>query len=427
MDYKAFLQTEVKPAYGCTDPIAVALAAAAAGRRADGPISTIHLRLSKNIYKNGLNVGIPGTQGLTGNLLAAALGAIAGNPEKGFNVLESITPSDVDLARQTVSDGRVTMEIASDVPNVYAEAMIHSHGGTVTGIVAGRPDTLKEILIDGEAVWENSAESQSQAHAAQDYKNELMNQDVASLWELASTIDDESAEFLLSGADMNQTVVEQGLSQPWGLGLGYHLQEDFADGGMLLEIKAAAAAAADVRMAGGPFPVMSSGGSGNHGITAIVPVTVLAKHLGSSERELAEALMLSHLVTGFIKAHTGLLTPTCGCAVAAGLGAAMAMVRLLGGDPHQAEIAASSTLSAVLGMICDGAKGSCAFKVSTAAGEAFLSAKMAMNNRGVDVRQGLVNPSIKEMAHVIGTLSNAETSDMDKKILDLILETDSTC
>lgn len=169
------------------------------------------------------------------------------------------------------------------------------------------------------------------------------------------------------------------------------------------------------------MPIMSSAGSGNHGITAVVPLNVLAEDIKATPRQLAEALALSHLVTGFIKGYIGRLTPICGCAVAAGAGAAAGLTRLMGGSPEQAELAVASILASLMGMICDGAKGSCALKVSTAAGEAYLAAVMAMEKRGVQQREGIVSTDMKTTARALSTLSTEAFASLDKVMVDILL------
>ena len=171
---------------------------------------------------------------------------------------------------------------------------------------------------------------------------------------------------------------------------------------------------------GAPYPVMSSAGSGNHGITAILPVSVAAEHRGSSPRQLAEALGLSHLVTGLIKAHTGRLTPICGCSVAAGAGAAAGIVRIMGGAAGQAEHASASLISSLMGMLCDGAKGSCGLKVSTAAGEAYTAAMLALENRGVQKTEGVVGPDLPTTARALAMLSKQGFAMADHIMVNLL-------
>lgn len=425
MDLEVFFRNEVKPALGCTEPGAVALATSWAARHGGGEIKSIRLYLSPNIYKNGLHAGIPGTGGHTGNLLAAALGALKGDPEKGLMALEGIADKDVKQALGLIASGIVSQEVRQDVPSVYVEIVLTDDSGVVSAVISGRHDRIVEIRKNGEIV-KRLLEADTQGSGRPPYIEELLREDMDGLWNTSAQIDEEMEQFLLEGARVNLGVGGRGLEKPWGMGVGYHIA---ALGGMddlLRLVKSWSAAAADVRMGGGPWPVMSSAGSGNHGITAIIPPSMAAKKWGKSDRELAEALALSHLVTGFIKAHTGRLTPVCGCAVAAGAGAAAAIVRLGGGTPKQGEIAVSLLLSSLQGMICDGAKGSCALKVSTAAGEAYLSAMLALGGMEDPGEQGVVSSDLGDTSRNMGVFSQTGLSGADSAIIRILQEMEAS-
>jgi len=417
MNLKEFFLNEVKPALGCTEPGAVALAAASAAKYMKKEPEKIHLELSGNIYKNGANVGVPGTNGGTGNPLASVLGVLAGDPEKGLKALEDITMDDVVKAQTFVDASSVTQEVAIDVPNVYARVTLDAGDEKTVAVLSGRHDNVVEVSRNGEVVY--SGESAVGGKKKSGHIARLKDQNMASLWELASGISDEVAEYLLEGSAMNLEIAGHGLEEPWGLGVGYYINKINGDD-LLYKIKAYAGAAADARMGGGPWPVMSSAGSGNHGITAILPPTLYAKAHGKSERELAEALALSHLVTRYIKVYTGLLTPICGCAVAAGAGATAAITKLAGGTPKQAEVAVAGLMASLMGMTCDGGKGSCAFKVSTAAGEAYLFALIALMGGGVNQTQGILKPDLVYVSKVLGEISDKGMTGMDETILKVI-------
>lgn len=405
MNISTFIREEVKPALGCTEPGAVALAASVAARELASDVERIHLKLSANIFKNGLSVGIPGLKGKRGNLLAAALGALGGNPGKGLMVLEGIGEETQQKALRMLQSGGVTQEVVQDVPSVYVEADVYGGGHSASCVVSGKHDRVVEVRKDGN-ITRRLLEVDSTSQTRPRHVDELMNMGMKELWELADQITQEDEEFLVSGAEMNLKVAEAGLKEPWGIGVGYTINmQDFSREDILMGIKAVCGAAADVRMAGGSYPVMSSAGSGNHGITAILPPTIVAKRLKKDKRSLAEALALSHMVTSAIKAHTGRLTPICGCAVAAGSGAAAAIVRLCGGTYQQAQQAVGFLAASLLGMICDGAKEACALKVSTAAGEAYTSALLALKDRSFPVAQGLISEDFVETARSIGLLS----------------------
>jgi L-cysteine desulfidase len=415
MDLDAFFRGEVKPALGCTEPGAVAYATSTAAEHLGGTPDGISLELSPNIYKNGVNVGVPNTGGLRGNNLAAILGAIAGDPKLGLQSLANVKPSDVAEAQRLI--GIVSTRIV-DKPGVYIRATLKRGKKISTVVISGRHDNIVEITVDGKTLLKK--EEGKSASGGSDYVEELLRNDMEGLWRLAGGITRGQEALMLEGAEMNVTAAEAGVESSWGCGVGYHLNKRSTPGDLLWGVKARTGAAADFRMGGGPGSIMSSSGSGNHGITAIVPVVVVAESLGSSKRELAEALALSHLVTRYIKAYTGIITPTCGCAIAAGAGATAAIVRLMGGTPKQAEIAIASLIASVMGMVCDGGKGSCALKVSTAGGEAYTSALLALSGGGVTDTQGLIKPDLKNIAETLGTLSKQGFQNLDALILDVM-------
>jgi L-cysteine desulfidase len=418
MNLQEFFENEVKPALGCTEPGAVAYAASAAAKYLDAKIERIHIELSGNVFKNGVNVGVPGTNGGTGNPLAAAMGAFAGDPEKGLQSLDGITMDDVMRAQELVDAGFVTQEVVQGVPNVYAKVILISEDKRVSAVISGRHDNLVEVTRGEEVVYSKGVSGEGNGNVVS-YEDELAQLDMAALWRYATSITDEVADSLLRGAEMNLIIARGGLAEPWGLGVGYHINRMNSQD-LLYRIKAYSGAAADARMGGGSWPVMSSAGSGNHGITAILPPVLYAEAYDSTERELAEALALSHLVTRFIKVYTGLLTPVCGCAVAAGAGAAAAIVKLAHGSPQLADVAVASLIASVMGMVCDGGKGSCALKVSTAAGEAYLYAMLALMGGGLNKTQGVLKPDLRYVAEILSEVSERGLSGMDEAVLRII-------
>ncbi|HOR54753.1 MAG TPA: serine dehydratase subunit alpha family protein, partial [Synergistales bacterium] len=222
MDIRTFLSNEVKPALGCTEPGAVALATSWAAKHGEGPVRSITLRLSPNIFKNGLHAGIPGTEGGTGNLLAAALGALKGDPEKGLTALDGVSAQDVADATDLVNSGVVTQTVVPDVPSVYVEAELADESGTITVIISGRHDRVVQIRKNGRVV-KKLLEAESDSGGRLPYIEELLAVDMEGLWELAGGLDDEEVRFLLDGSRMNMEVAEQGLSRSWGLGIGFNL------------------------------------------------------------------------------------------------------------------------------------------------------------------------------------------------------------
>ncbi|MDR3074200.1 MAG: L-serine ammonia-lyase, iron-sulfur-dependent, subunit alpha, partial [Deltaproteobacteria bacterium] len=311
MDMKQFLAQEVKPAFGCTEPGAVALAAAVAAREHTYALEAVDIRMSVNVFKNGRSVGLPGLEGLRGNVLAAAIGAAGGNPDKGLMVLQGVSAEAIAKAEALVEAGKVTQAIAENVPSMWVEVTVSGEGHTAQCTLAHKHDRVESIRKDGATVYAAPAVA---AGGPDKLYEEIRTLAMRDLWNMATGLDAEDTATLLEGARMNMAVAEAGMTKDWGLGAGM----ESGDPGLGARVRQAAAAASEVRMSGGDFPVMSSAGSGNHGITAIIPLVVAARELKAGDRLLAQSLALSHLVCAYLKAHTGRLTPICGCAVAAG-------------------------------------------------------------------------------------------------------------
>ena len=419
MDLDIFLRTEVKPALGCTEPGAVALAAAYAGQAHGGLVERLRVALSVNVYKNGRSVMLPNTGGHKGNRLAAMLGALIADPSRGLTVLQDVTPELLDRACAMVDAGAVEEVVESGVPSVWIQVEAEGEGRTALCRISGRHDRVELVKRGDEVLIEAAPLQQEKAGSASSMYEELRSMSFEELWSMAGSLSAEAESFLLEGADMNMGVADKGMKTPWGLGVGL---SDGHDTDIFARIRHATGGASDVRMSGGEFPIMSSAGSGNHGITAIIPVAVVADSLGASSRQLAEALALSHLVCGYIKAYTGRLTPICGCSVAAGAGASAGMARLMGATPEQAERAVVTLVASLLGMICDGAKETCSLKVATAACEAYSAAALAIKGGGVHDVQGMVAPDIKELGGILAQFSQRILGSADNEMAQIMLQ-----
>ena len=419
MNLHEFFTNEVKYALGCTEPVSVAFCAAVAASHLQGEMEHMHLAMSMNIYKNGSQVGIPGTGGRRGNELAAVLGALAGNADKELLVLAEVTNSDVDQALAFLSKGKHDVEILKSVPGVYNEITLKGDN-EVKVVVKGRHDQVWSVVVDGEEIVAPPKE-EGGAAPEPDYIEELRAMSIEDMWDAASSIDDDLEAFMLKGSAANMGVAVVGLRESVGMGVGRTTLEAACGEDLVCRVRGTAAAAADVRMSGFEMPVMSSAGSGNHGLTAILPIAVVANAEGKSDREQAEALALSHLVTGYIKAYTGRLTPICGCSVAAGAGAAAGLVRLQGGTPDQAERAASTLIASLMGQICDGAKASCGLKVATAAAEAWRAARLVLDGSGITDPQGVVDTDLHTTVSALAEISARAMANVDSVIVDLML------
>jgi len=429
---KDFLAKEVKPALGCTDPAAVALAVARACKELPNKeeVASIRATVSGSIYKNGMAVGIPGTRGARGNVMAAAMGAICGDSDLGLEVLRKSTVEDVEKAEKWVNEERVTIYCDPDRSGVYVLATVFTPGHKAVCLVSGNYNHIEKVVVDGKTVMEDLFGTSGSSIGFEDdgfpptFKEAL---------KMADEMDDDDQKFLLSGIEMNMAVAEGGYKTTevcsscgecvQGSRFGRTLRDIFGsedNEDVSLKIRSITAAAADARMSGILLPVMSSAGSGNHGITAILPIAVLGKHLKKSESEIAVALAISHISTSFVKRRLGRMSVVCGCSVAAGAGSAAGMTYLLGGSEEQMADAMQLLLSNLAGMLCDGAKESCALKVSSASSEAYFAARWAVAGQKLGIPQGVFGSSIEETVENVAKVTREGMKNVDRVIIEIL-------
>lgn len=417
------LKAEVIPAMGCTEPGAVALAAAQAGKVLNKPVDSIEIVVNANIYKNGMAVGIPGT-GSTGLEIAAALGAIKQQPEQRLSVLAAVSLEELAGARQLLSEGRVRITVDDDKSNLWICALIKAGADWSRVIIADHHTNIISIEHNGEFLYSKLTDS---ARETVDNRQILRGGDItiASLITAVEQLPSQELSFLLNGVEMNLAAARLGSTRQLGMGIGNVFAEMQAQGIVADDIinyaKRLTAAAADVRMSGETVPIMSSAGSGNHGITVILPVYAAAERMNCSKERLAQAIAISHLVTIYIKIHTGSLSALCGCAVAAATGASAAITWLLGEDIVKIEAAMKNVIANLTGMICDGGKVGCALKLSTAAAAAVESALLAQRQIIVPSTNGIIASTIEETIRNLGKISNPGMIETDKVILRVML------
>lgn len=416
---KQFLKEEVKPALGCTEPVAVALAVTRAREALGEKAEEAKVLLSSNVFKNGATVGIPGTNGLKGNAVAAALALVSGKSEWGLEVLKDCTPSSVTQAKEILAKGLVSIDVDRGVTGVYVKATVRGANHRASCTIERSHANITEVTRDDIVVY--SAQTDAGNRQCLTAAEAVTSMTWEQVMKYLDEMDSEDKAFLLRGVDMNLAMAEKGFEEGIGLGVGRSIRDAFPDRSKAdigAKIKAWSAAASDARMGGVPMPVMSSAGSGNHGITAIIPVALYGRHEGMSDEKVARGLLVSHLATAYVKSRTGRLSSTCGCAFAAGAGAAAGMTWLMTEDTDKSKAAVQAVVSNLLGMLCDGAKESCAFKVGTGAMEAYHAALMASKGVALEA-QGVVGRDIEE------TIANASKvashmGEIEQTVLDIL-------
>lgn len=428
---KDVLKAEVAPALGCTEPVAIALAAAAAAALIpEQTIDALDIWVDPNIYKNGIAVAIPGTQGLNGLDLAAALGALGGDPSLRLEVLATVEDDTVASALKLLAQQKVSVKLLQDQTSLYVKALIRSADHVAEAIIEGLHDNIVSLKLDHQPVADTKLIADMQTG---DGKSKLQMVEAwlkqLSLADLVALLDDLDADdyaFLDEGIQFNMRLANYGLKHGSGLGIGKTMdrlvRQRMISQDMIVSARILTAAASDARMAGVPMPAMSSAGSGNHGLTAILPIWALKDYVESDHQAILQAIALSHIITAYVKAHTGRLSAICGCSVAAGAGATAGVTLLLGGTLQHIAGAITNLTEDLAGVICDGAKAGCSLKLATAAGTAIQSALFALQGVHVKSTDGIVADSAEKTMQNVGRLSSQGMIETDRTILKIMLE-----
>ena len=418
----AILKDKVKPALGCTEPVAVALAVATAYGEVKGAVKKVGVIVSPNIFKNGMRVGIPGTK-KSGIPFAVALSLVCGDPDLGLELFDQVNDAYITAAETILARDIITINLEETKAPFYIEAEVVTDQGSSRCIIEDTHTNIVRVEKNNVVIMEKAARV---AHTNNHHTvANLGDLTIKQLRKTIETISFEKIAFLAQGADMNMKMAHVGLTEKSGLGLGAGMKalmdKGILEDNLINRVRIYTSGAADARMAGVKLPVMSSAGSGNHGLTAILPVFLTCEELGCDTEKLVRALAFSHLVTIYIKEFTGSLSPICGCAIAAGIGASVAVAWLLGCNDHQIAGTINNMSGDLAGMVCDGAKGGCAFKLSTASGEAILSAQLAKNNIFISETEGIVGNGAETTISNLGKLCVQGMDHVDKKIIEVML------
>ncbi len=425
----ALIRQEVKPALGCTEPIAVALAAARsceALRSAGFEPDRFEADVSANILKNGMGVGIPGT-GMVGLDIAVALAAVCGRSKYGLEVLKELDSDSVAAAKEMIVAGKVRVSLARTDEKLYVCATAFSGTHRAETVVSGSHDHISSVLLDGVELLEDDTAH----HCGQDAAEEgLLDPDFAKnitvrdIYDFAVTVPLEEIEFMMDSVRLNKALVDEGLGHRYGLQVGRTiLQADnsivYGDT-LLTYAMACTAAASDARMAGCTLPAMSNSGSGNQGITVTVPVIAVAEKTGASHEQLVRAIALAHLVAIHIKGHLGKLSALCGCVIAS-TGSSCGIVFLRGGGYDQVCSAIKNMIGNITGMVCDGAKVGCAMKVASGVACSMQSAVLALEGICISPNDGIIEKDIEKTISNLGRIGSVGMQTTDDMILDIMV------
>lgn len=414
----AILKDQVVPALGCTEPGAVAYAVTRAKELLDGQVDSMVVYVDKNVLKNGMGVGIPGTPE-RGIVFACALALEIGKSENKLEALKGATPESIDAARKIAASGSIDLRLKEDAPGLYISVDAKGKAGKSRVVIEGTHTNITYEAVNDKVVKESSTPivGCDDAEAGSGIREEIKKYNIEDMIEFADTVSDEDIAFMQDGIDMNMAIASDGIAR--GLEIcNTMLKKDSSLAG---KAKAYTAAGSENRMSGSPLPVMSSAGSGNHGITAIIPINIIGTGLGIDNKKIRRAVALSHLVTNYIKVYLGALSPVCGCGVAAGMGAAAGLTYMQGGSVEQVKAAINNMSAGITGMLCDGAKMGCSIKVSCAANAAIDASNLALSHVEIPCDNGILSSKPEQTMQNIATVSVKGMDNTDNVILQLML------
>ena len=414
------LRSEVVPAIGCTEPIAVALCVARAKERLGCEPDAITVYLSKNVYKNALAVGIPNT-GMTGLPIAIALGATVGKSEYMLEVLRDATPEAVAYAKEYML--RVPAQIHI---NYEAPSILYIHAEVRKG-----DKTAQATIMDGHTNFVEGNEAKGERREVKGERLEAKGEALSlrRVYDFAMEVDIHDITFLKDGAEMNTAAAETSFADQYGHGLGRLLRantltatpemEKLFGNTLFTKIISYTCGACDARMSGAMVQVMSNSGSGNQGISCSIPVYLYAKENNCNEEQTLRALAISNLTVIYIKQSLGRLSALCGCVVAA-TGSAAGITYLMGGNYEEITYAIKNMIANISGMICDGAKPGCALKVTSGVATAIFSAYLAMQHSFADSTEGIVEDDIDRTIRNLTRIGHDGMKVTDDLILDIM-------
>ncbi|MBQ7018616.1 MAG: serine dehydratase subunit alpha family protein [Bacteroidales bacterium] len=437
------IQKEVKPALGCTEPIAVSLAVARsceALRQIGVEVSHLTVEVSANILKNGMGVGIPGT-GMIGLHIASALAVTCGKSCYGLEVLKDLSPAAIDAAKEMVDAKKVKVVLADTPLKLYIKAWAYSgdedapeHSAATE--IKNNHDSIVSVVRDGVEILAPShieplncsgsaCSSLTPGVAPAEEKTTLdYKLSVKEILQFAKESSFENIKFILDSVKLNKALATEGLKDDYGLRVGKTIlareHSDVFGSSVMTYAMAATAAASDARMAGCTLPAMSNSGSGNQGITVTMPVIAVAEKMGVGEEQLARALVLSHLVAIHIKGYLGKLSALCGCVIAS-TGSSCGIVYLHGGGYEQVCSAIKNMVGNITGMVCDGAKVGCALKVASGVSSSVQAAVLAMDNICISSNDGIIEDCIEKTICNLGRIGAEGMQTTDRMILDIMV------
>ena len=417
-NYTAILKEELVPAMGCTEPIAIAYAAAKAREVLGEEPRHLKVSCSGNIVKNVKGVTVPNSGGQKGIEAAAALGVVGGDASRELEVIAGATDEDRERVRKLVQYKFCEVALAENVPNLYIRVEAEGKDHTATVVIEEHHTNITLIEKDGKVVFQGNAPSPKETKALLGDRTKMS---LRTILEYAETVDiKEVQEILDRQIEYNTRISQEGLDNNWGARVGKTILSIWGD-----DVRACAcakaAAGSDARMSGCPLPVVINSGSGNQGVTVTLPVVQYAESWRVSREKMYRALIVSNLVSIYIKHYIGSLSAFCG-AVSAASGAGAAITWMSGGDYASVGRTITNTLGNVGGIVCDGAKPSCAAKIASAVHAALLAHHMSVENRRFEGGEGFVEDDVEATIKNMGYIGKVGMKETDREILNVMID-----
>ena len=414
----SLVNKEVVPAIGCTEPMAVALCTAKAATTLGRRPERIEVFLSPNMLKNAMGVGIPGT-GMIGLPIAVSLGVLIGKPEYELEVLKDLTPATLEQGKRYINDADIDIKLKQgNGDKLYIEVVCRAGSDMAMAIISGSHTHFVYVERNGEVVLDNRG-----GHGGADEEEDDIQLNFRLVYDFATTAPLDEISFILKTKEYNMKAAEESIKGNYGHCLGKTMDRPLSHGifgdNIFSHIISRTASACDARMGGAMIPVMSNSGSGNQGICATNPVVVYAMENENTEEELIRALMLSHLTAIYIKQSLGKLSALCGCVVAS-TGSSCGITYLMGGDYTRICNSVKNMVANLTGMICDGAKPSCALKISSGVSTALLSALLSMEGKCVTSAEGIVDDDVDKCIHNLTSIGADAMRATDDMVLDIM-------
>ena len=413
------VERDVVPALGCTEPISLALASATAAKYLGKTPERIEAKVSPNLMKNGLGVAVPGT-GMVGLPIAAAIGALGGNPNGGLEVLKHITPEQVNAAKTMLEQKLVSVDIHQTEHILYSESTLFADNDYVKVAIQDQHTNIILIEKNGEILFQKVEDECANCAPYEVFKQISARE----IFEFSNVVELEKIRFIRQAAELNRALSDEGLRENYGLHIGRTLRKQVGSGlisdDLLSKVMIETTAASDARMGGATLPAMSNSGSGNQGIAATMPVVVVADYLKVSEEKRTRALFLSHLIVIYIHSKLPKLSALCAVTTAS-MGSCAGIAYLLTGKFETASMGICSMIGDISGIICDGAANSCAMKVSTSVASGYKSVLMAMDETHVTGNEGIVEHDLDRTIDNLCAIASKSMQHIDRQVIEIMV------